>query len=223
MPAYFNQPFIDFFKDLSKHNSTEWFRENKSRYEQHVKFPFEKFMDDLLAEVKKMDASIHQTPKEAILRINRDIRFSNDKSPYKLYVAAIISAAGKQVKEAPGWYVQFGADKVAVYGGAYMIDKENLRKVRSEIAADTKGFRKLIKDKKFVELFGEIQGEKNKVIPPEFKSVLADEPLIANKSFYYSAEFSYKEITSPDLLKTILKYLKAGKAINDFLIMSMKG
>lgn len=222
MAVYFSNAFLDFFKDLSKHNSTEWFRENKSRYETNVKFPFEQFMGDLLEEVKKFDSTIFQTPKEAILRINRDIRFSADKSPYKLYVAAIVSAAGKQVKEAPGWYVQFGADKIAIYGGAYMVDKENLRKIRSEISADLKGFRKLVTEKKFVSHFEEIKGDKNKIIPAEFKADAQIEPLMANKNFYYMVEINPKTILEKDLLKTIVNYLKISKPINDFLIRAME-
>ena len=99
MPTYFNHQFVDFFKELSKNNNTQWFNENKKSYETHVKLPFIKFIDDLIIEMSKLDETIAIEAKDAITRINRDIRFSKDKSPYKMHVSAIISAKGKKVKE----------------------------------------------------------------------------------------------------------------------------
>ena len=221
MPAYFTAAFQQFFKDLSRNNDTTWFNENKKRYEQDVKNPFISFIEALIKEASKLDGSIKIEAKEAITRINRDIRFSVDKSPYKLHVSAIVSAKGKKGKEYPGVYIELGPEKIMIYGGAYMLEKEVLRNTRLYILKNLKAFEKIIKDKKFVEAFGEVQGEKNKVLPPEIKTHIDKQPLLANKNFYYFAELPYQELTSSTLLTTVMKYYKAGHDLNQFLIKAM--
>ncbi|MBK7763624.1 MAG: DUF2461 domain-containing protein [Bacteroidetes bacterium] len=219
---YFSTAFISFFKDLSKNNSTEWFQANKKRYESDVKKPFQLFIGDLISEVKKIDPSIQIEVADAIMRINRDIRFSNDKSPYKLHVSAIISSTGKKDKVMPGMYIELAADKISIYGGAYMVDKIMLQKIRTAIAADLKKFDKLIQQKDFVNWFGEILGEKNKIMPPEFKSLLEKQPLLANKNFYFYAELPVSNLVKEDLLNQVITYFKTAKPINEFLITAMK-
>jgi uncharacterized protein (TIGR02453 family) len=221
MPTYFKSSFIDFFKELSKNNNTTWFNENKKKYEQDVKNPFITFIEDVIKEASKLDKNIKIEAKDAITRINRDIRFSKDKSPYKMHVSAIVSAKGKKEKEYPGVYIELAADKIMIYGGAYMLEKEPLQKVRNYIVKNLAAFQKVISDKTFVKLFGEIHGDKNKVIASEFKALLEKQPLLANKNFYYFAEIPVKELTSSTLLATIMKYYKTGHVVNEFLLKAI--
>lgn len=219
---YFSNAFVTFFKDLSKNNSTEWFQANKKRYETDVKKPFQTFISDLIHEVAKFDKSIQIEAVDAIMRINRDIRFSNDKSPYKLHVSAIISSEGKKDKVTPGMYLEFAADKISIYGGAHMLDKPLLQKVRSAIAADLKKFDKLVQHSDFKKHFGEIIGEKNKIIPPEFKGLIDKQALLANKNFYFHAELPVAILLKEDLMKQLIPYFKSAKPINAFLLEAMK-
>src|SRR5690606_4197407 len=94
--AYFTSDFIEFFKELAANNNKEWFDENRERYQKNVKIPFEKFVAALMAELKKDDPELTGDPKKAIFRINRDIRFAKDKTPYKLNRSAAISKYGKK-------------------------------------------------------------------------------------------------------------------------------
>jgi len=137
-------------------------------------------------------------------------------------VGAIISPYGKKSKEYPGIYIQLGADKIAVFGGAYMLEKDNLQKVRKLIAKNPATFHKVIDAASFKKKFGSIQGEKNKVLPPEFKTLVEKEPLIANKSFFFMAELDAKLVTSDKLMATIVDYCVAGKPVNDYLIGALK-
>jgi uncharacterized protein (TIGR02453 family) len=89
--VYFEKDYFEFFKELAANNHKEWFDVNRSRYHSSVKEPFDKFIADLITEVHKIDKKIEIAPKDAIFRINRDIRFSKDKTPYKLNRSAIIS------------------------------------------------------------------------------------------------------------------------------------
>lgn len=214
---YFNPEFTKFFKELSKKNSTEWFKTNRKTYEKEVKEPFVKLVEEIITRVKKYEPEIKIKPADAIMRINKDIRFSKDKTPYNTYVAANVSIYGKKDKSYPGFYFQLSHDKIQVFGGAYVLDVPQLQKVRKAIAKDSKGFKTAYSDKDFKQKFGKIQGEQHKRIPEEFKDAAEKEPLIANKQFYYMAEIKADIITKDNLADTLMDYYKASKKLNEFL------
>lgn len=214
---YFTPDFLVFFKELAANNNRDWFHANKSRYETVVKKPMEIFVADVIAEMRKHDKKLVLKPSEAIFRINKDIRFAKDKSPYKLYTSAGISRDGKKAVGAPGLYVELGPEKLAFAGGAYMPDKEKLEMIRTAIAKKPKALLDLLADKKFKKLWGDLQGERNKILAPEFKKVAADCPYIFNKQFYFWTELDPKIITSDKLMKTLLEHYEAGKAVSAFL------
>ena len=95
----FEKDFIDFFKELAQNNNKEWFDSNRKRYESSIKKPFKEFISKLISEIQLHDSEVLIEPKDAIFRINRDIRFSKDKTPYKLQTSAIVSAGGRKNRE----------------------------------------------------------------------------------------------------------------------------
>lgn len=220
--THFSNNYMTFFKNLAKNNNTAWFNENRKTYESDVKKPFADFVEHILKQVGKVDENIKITAADAIMRINKDIRFSKDKSPYKLYMSAIISPAGKKDKSYPGMYFEVSPEDVKIYGGAYEVEKSTLEKIRASIIKNHKDFKKVYSDKTFKESYGEILGDKNKKLTPDQKAFESTEPLVANKQFFYMATIDAKEALKPDFDKVLLKYFKAGKKVNDFLIASMK-
>ena len=222
--AYFTQDFIDFFKELTDNNQREWFHANKKRYETSVKKPFQSFVQLMIDRVQEVDKTVVIAPKDAIFRINRDIRFSADKTPYKTNVSAIVSSGGKKHKDVPnGMYFEFGADRASIYGGAYMLDKNQLQLVREGIASDLSGFEKLIKEKDFDTKFGGLHGDEHKRLPKEFKEVGEKQPLIYKKSFYFFHKFDPKIILRKDLPDVLMEYYLAGKPVSDFFAQAMRG
>ena len=219
--AWFTDDFNRFFKDLAKNNNKEWFDANRKRYETSVKRPFESFVAEAIKRIHKHDKSITIEPKDAIFRINKDIRFSKDKTPYKLEASAIISRAGRKDHAVPGIYFAFGPESVKFYGGCYQPEKEQLLAIREAILKDGKGFRKAIGGKPFLALFKEVQGEANKVLPPEFKAASAKEPLIANKQFYVGAELPAKLVSDAKLLDILMEHWLAMCPFNQWLAKAM--
>lgn len=219
--SYFTSNFIEFFKELSKNNHKEWFDQNRKRYEEHVKKPFHAFVDEMIRRINEDDPSVQILPKDAIFRINRDIRFSKDKSPYKTNVSALISAGGKKDKTFPGIYLELSAEGMRIYGGAHMLDKEQLNNVRETIAENPEGFIAVINDRQFKDKFGGIRGEKNKRVPKEFAEAAEKQPFILNKEFYYFVKLPVKTITSPGLADVTMEYYYAGKPVNHFLKKAM--
>lgn len=220
---YFSEDFTKFFKGLSKNNHKEWFDQNRSTYENAIKKPFYNFVEEMILRVREDDPSVLITPKDAIFRINRDIRFSKDKTPYKTQVSAIVSPGGRKDHTTPGIYFEIGADNLRLYGGLYMLEKEQLYRVRSYIAANLKQFDKLINDKKFKKFYGgAIHGEKNKVIPKEFQEVAKKQPLLYNKGFYYFAKLDPKLITDPKLADKMMEGYHIAKPLKVFLSKALE-
>jgi uncharacterized protein (TIGR02453 family) len=215
--AFFEQDFIDFFIELAPNNHKDWFDLNRKRYEQVVKKPFVNFVSHLISRITVTDKRFEDLePKDCIFRINKDIRFSKDKSPYKLMVSAVIAPNGKKSKAVNGVYFELTPEHVRAYGGIYEIDKEDLLSLREGIAANPEDFKALYNDKKFKSTFGEIRGAKNKILPKELKPLADIEPLLFNKQFYYFAEFPVEKILDPKLDDLILDCFEVGKPMEAY-------
>lgn len=216
--AFFTDDFLKFFIELAGNNNKDWFDLNRKRYEDSVKNPFKKFVEHIIKEIAKKDARFKELEaKDCIFRINRDIRFSSDKTPYKLMTSAVVAPEGKKSKSINGIYFEFGPEHVRAYGGIYEIEKDDLLSVREGIATNIQKFQKLYKDPAFTTLFkGGILGEKNKKLAPELKEFAEKEPLIYNKQWYFYAEFDAEKVLSNDLDKLIIECYEAGKPIEDF-------
>lgn len=215
---YFSPDFNQFFKELAANNHKDWFDINRKRYEKEIKDPFKAFVTDLIERIRTHEPSIQIEAKDAIFRINKDIRFSKDKTPYKLHMGAVVSPLGRKDRTNPGIYVQLGPEDVRVYGGIYTADKEQLQKVRTAIASDLKGFQKAISAPSFVETYGgEIHGEKNKVLPKELKEAAQEQPIIFNKNFYYFTKMDADMVESDQLLDIVMKHYEAAKPVREFL------
>lgn len=220
--AYFTADYLEFFKELAGNNHKEWFDEHRKRYTKSVKDPFNNYVQALIDEVGKRDKTVKIAPKDAIFRINRDIRFSKDKTPYKTNCSAIISPAGRKDKSNPGLYIEMSPEHYRIYGGVYMPDKDQLYSIRETIAANPKTLDKLMNDKKFTQLFGEIRGEKNKVIPKEFKEVGEQFPIIFNKQFYWFTQYQPDVILKEDLLKKTIDAYETNQALMDYFKKAMQ-
>lgn len=215
--AWFTPEFESFFKDLAKHNNREWFLDNKKRYEQHVKKPFEHFIGDMITRMQHYDPECRIQPKDAIFRIYRDVRFSKDKTPYKTQVSAIVGKGGRKEMALAGMYLELGNKHARIYGGVYQPDKDQLNAIRQEILYNGQDFKALISDKSFTRYFGEIRGEKNKRLPPDYKELQDEQPLIANKQFYYYSELDPDLITSDQLIDELFLRYEASAKVRQFL------
>ncbi|MHA2278857.1 MAG: DUF2461 domain-containing protein, partial [Candidatus Kariarchaeaceae archaeon] len=129
--SHFTKNTIQFLADLRENNKREWFHANKKEYEKHVKDPFKDFVTELIFRIQEFDNDLHIEAKDAIFRINRDIRFSKDKSPYKTWISANMNHKAKRtIPNSVGYYVHIDPDYVQVGGGSYHIDKNGTHAVR---------------------------------------------------------------------------------------------
>ena len=206
----FQQASLKFLKDLAKNNQKEWFDKNRSRFES-TKQELEAFTADVIKKVTKFDDSIaHLQVKECLFRINRDVRFSKDKSPYKRHLSMYLSKGGKKGIN-PGYYFHLEPGNSYVGGGLWMPMPPELKKVRQEIDYSWDEFRKLFSDKKFKAAFGDFRRGEEEVLSRPPKGYEETNPAIEYlklKSWIMSAKVSDAELVSKDLSKKIAGYFE---------------
>lgn len=214
---YLSQDYISFFQELEENNAKEWFDDNRKRYESSVKKPFQALVQTLLDRLPDLDPEIHMTSRDAIFRINRDIRFAKDKTPYNIMMKAGFARAGRKSPYA-GYYLGISAQQIHVGGGVYMIDSSNLKKIRNHIATNADEMNALATAPSFTSRFTEIQGDRIKRIPKDFKEVVETAPWVANKSFHYMADFPTESyLDDSRLIQLIWDHFEAATPINRFL------
>jgi uncharacterized protein (TIGR02453 family) len=215
--AYFDKRFFEFFEGLAMDNSKAYFDANRKTYQEAVRRPFLELVGDMIIRVQEHEPEISIQPKDAVFRINRDIRFSKDRTPYKVHMGAHISKGGRKDHQYPGLYFQLGPDKVMVGGGVYMPDKDGVHRVRTAIARDPEGFSRVIEEPAFKRTFGQVQGDRLKRVPAEFKEAAETQPYLANKQWYYMADIEPGVIVTDGLADVLMDHYLAGQVVAGFL------
>ena len=203
---------LKFLQSLKKNNSKEWFDVNRKQYES-AKADFAALVDAIIHSFGKKDPSIAGLlAKECVFRINRDVRFSKNKDPYKTNMGASITAGGKKVMMA-GYYFHFEpGGKSFVGGGLYMAEPDKLKKVRQEIDYGWNEFSKIIQNKKFKENYTDLDRSEGMSLVREPKGYEKDNPAIDYiklKSWIALKPISDKELIEKNLVKTITTSFEA--------------
>jgi len=215
---YFSESFYEFFIELSMNNQKSWFDIHRKRYERDVKGVFERFISDVIEGMSVVNFDFKGlNAKECIFRINRDIRFSKDKNPYKLFCSASIHKGGKKSMIPGGIYLELGPEKCAIYSGVYMPEKDELFKIRENISGNLIEFDKAINERSFLQYFGYVRGEKNKKIDSVFKDALNAQNLLLNKQFYVVHEFEAERTLEADFLDYVLNCWRIAQPLNKIL------
>lgn len=212
---------LKFLASLKKNNNKDWFEKNRPAYET-AKQNFLAFIDKLIPELSRFDNPIAGLEgKKCLFRINRDVRFSKNKSPYKTNLGASIKPGGKK-SLLPGYYIHVEPGSAFIGGGVWMPEADKLTAIRQEIDYNLKEFQKLVNDKNFKKHFGALSQEDILVNAP--KGYAKDNPaleFVKLKSFIVYKEFTTKEITSKIFLKQCVETFKAMYALNLFLRRAM--
>lgn len=207
---------LGFMAQLKENNHKEWMDENRSRY-LASKAEFELFVQGLLSEWQRSEPDFaNLVPKQCVFRINRDIRFSKDKSPYKTHFGAAFNRDGKKSPWA-SYYMHIEPGGCFLAGGAWAPPAPILKSIRQEIDYDLAGFRAIVEAAPFREAFGELQGERLKTVPAGYSADNEAIAFLRFKSFTVSHSFSDKELTAPSAIKKITRYFETMKPFVDFL------
>jgi uncharacterized protein (TIGR02453 family) len=213
------QSTMDFLSDLKYHNEREWFKTNRKRYDE-AKLNYESFVQTIINRIAEFDPIFKGLEvKSCTYRINRDIRFSNDKSMYKTHLGAFIVKGGKKNQDQfAGYYVHVEPDgNSMIAGGAYMPPMPWLTAIREKIDENGDVLTRIIENKEFIKYFGELEGEKLKSAPKGYSRDHPHIKLLKFKSYLASRKITDSEIMNKGCSDLIINACKAMKPLNDFL------
>lgn len=213
---------LQFLKDLANNNDRDWFADHKSTYEKarkNAKAVFEKIHQNL---------QVHdEIEKSKMMRIYRDVRFSNDKTPYKINFANSYSRLGKELRG--GYYLQIQPQNSFVAGGFWEPDKDDLFRIRKEIEQDASEIKGILEDKTFQEHFGNdfYSFSELKTAPRGFDKDHPDVELLRKKGFIAVENFSDEEVLSKDFINKVDESYKAMRPFfnlfSDILTTNLNG
>ena len=198
--AQITKKTFNFLDLLVENNNREWFQANKGLYEasheEMVAFAAE--INQLMA---THDTIVERSPKKSIFRIYRDVRFSKNKTPYKN------NWGGGIKRDTPflrgGYYYQVQPGNSFMAAGFWNPNSADIKLIRSQIAADSSALDEVVLEKRFVEVFGGIEGEKLKKAPQGYS---VDHPAIdwlRHKQFVVRKHFTDKEVMKPNFIRTL--------------------
>lgn len=214
------QTSLDFLKKLKKNNSREWLEQNRGLYENY-RCDILQLTENLLKELSKIDPAISQAnldPKKCLTRINRDLRFSKDKTPYKNYVLIVFNKNYPQPNKA-GYFIPIEPGNCSVGGGVWQTTLEYLKKIRQEIDYSFTDFNKIISTSEFQRTFPNgIQGVgKLKKMPDGYKETNPASELLKMKGFCTKEPINDKILTDKNCVQSIIDSFKTTKPLVDFV------
>lgn len=197
---------IQYLQGLAENNNKAWFVMNKPSYD-ILREEFVQLVAEVIAGITKFDPAIAGVEvKKALFRINRDLRFSKDKSPYKTTFSAAISNGDKK-GSVPMYYFHIDAKgTLLIAGGCYLPEKQVLAAIRARIAAEPKEFSRLLRDKKLLARFADLDRSDTLARPP--KGYFPDTPMIEYiklKSFIAVTEVDLNQRLPGSLSAEIVK------------------
>lgn len=211
-----SKAYSEFFSALELNNNKDWFNDNKKTYEREVKAPFLQLISEVMETVGQWDQRIDPDPKKSLFRINRDIRFSKDKSPYNTIMKSALAPGGRK-SGLPGYYLGISADTVHIGGGQFDLDTPTLVRLRTYLSENYEELEEIIGSKEFKSNFGKLLGDKVTRLNGPLKDKVAEMPLLLHKQYYVMELIENPQrVTSKILLKSLstvrplVEFIEAG-------------
>lgn len=212
---------LNFLNQLHQNNDRDWFKEHKKEYEA-AKAEFAVLITALLEHfTNKLDPAFSTlTAKDCIFRLNRDIRFSKDKTPYKTYFGAVLHPDGRKT-EKPLFYLHIAPNNNSFLAiGVFQPNKEYIKKIREEIdynADELKAIFDKKEFKKYFDSFAEMENGVLKTAPRGYPKDHENIELLRLKHFIVEKTITDKELLSDDIAEKLAEIAIAGQPLNDWL------
>ena len=211
---------FDFLKELEKNNNKEWFTERKSKFKT-LESKVKDFYNSVLQSMSEHD----EIEKLKMFRIYRDVRFSKDKTPYKVHFAGSFTRMGAALRG--GYYIRLKPGASFIAAGFWEPNKDDLLRIRKEFELDSAEIREILNDPPFKKVWGNLQGEELKTAPIGFSKEDPNIDLIRKKQFIFTKNFSDQEVFSPDFKNTVsesFKYIRPYfDLMSDILTTNLNG
>ena len=217
--AGFNAETVAFLEELSRNNNREWFKANKSRYEElvlDVALRFIQSMQDPLAEIAPHFVAQATRVGGSLMRVYRDTRFSKDKTPYKTNIGIQFRHERAKDVHSPGYYVHISPEEVFIGVGMWRPEADALRGIRERIAARPAEWKRTVGDSRFKRRFS-LGGEVLTRPPRGFDKDHECIDDIKRKSFIAVQNLAVEECVSPQFQRKVENAFKAGTPYMQFL------
>ena len=209
----FRPAALTFLKSLKRNNTREWFQAHRDDYEEHVRTPMAALVEELDVRFAELAPEIVGDPKRSLFRIHRDVRFSNDKSPYKTNAAAWFyhGDAGRGVGTATahggaGFYVHLEPRASMLGGGIWMPPRPTLNKIRERIDDDHRTLKRLLSDVTLRKRFGGLAEEGMLTrMPRGYADTHPAAALLRHQSFTVGRPLTDAELFSPKLADVLAR------------------
>ena len=207
---------LEFLFKLKYNNNREWFQENKPLYEKALA-EVEGTLKELIPLIAQFDPTVAGLePKDCLFRIYRDVRFSKDKSPYKMHFGALIAQGGKSVMNSTGYYFHIEPGNSLVASGLFHPGTELLEKIRKKIETRLDEFKAIVNRPEFRKAFTHIEGEKLKNVPRGFEKDSPAAEFLKFKEYLVVSHFSDEQTIEADFPQKAAQKLKAALELNQF-------
>ncbi len=202
---------FEFLKKLKKNNHRDWMQEHKKEYLTGEKI-FKEFYTAIESGLNETD----DIAKLKVFRINRDIRFSKDKTPYNVHRSVSFSRAGAHRRG--GYYLRLEPENSAMAGGFFAPNPADLLRIRKEFEMDTTEIQNILEQKDFDNAFGGFdQTYKVKTAPKGFQKEHKNIHLIRLKSFFVVHKFTDAEVFSPNFEENLLSHYRLLRPYFDYM------
>jgi uncharacterized protein (TIGR02453 family) len=189
---------FEFLSKLKENNHRDWMQENKKEYLQGEKL-FKAFYAEIMTGLSKTD----ELAKLKVFRINRDIRFSKDKTPYNVHRSASFSRAGAHRRG--GYYLRLEPGSSAMAGGFFEPNPSDLLRIRKEFEMDSSEIRAILNEKDFKKAFGGFSERSMvKTAPKGFSKDHPNIDLLRFKSYFVTHSFTDEEVFTPNFKDNLL-------------------
>lgn len=212
---------LDFLKRLAANNDRPWFAAHKDEYERLRAYWFTEVQRIIDALAVNDPTLRHVEAHDCAYRIYRDTRFSPDKTPYKTYFSSLISPRGRHYDGAC-YYIHFGIDEKALYGGLWSPESKVLKKVRKAIIDNVDEFRSIVETPEVLAAYPGWWGPKLKTVPKGYDRNHPDIDLLRLTEYGRCHELDMSFFDNPDWPEKAAGFLELLKPMNDFLNYSIE-
>jgi uncharacterized protein (TIGR02453 family) len=219
--SQFPDETLQFLAGIAFENSKDWFEANRGLYEKGYVEPARSFVETMGPRLKKLSPDVRYEPKVngSIARVNRDVRFSKDKSPYKDHLDIWFWHGDKKGWDRPGFYLRITAKTIYLGSGMHMLEGELLERFREAVVADAPG-RKLEQAIAKVKKAGayEVGRATRKTVPRGYDGAHKRASLLLHEGLYAGLELPAAEATKSGFADRALTHFSATWPVGKWLL-----
>ncbi len=214
---HFAPEALTFLRSLARNNRREWFTPRNDTFDEILKAPMHAVIEAINTAMQEFSPLHITPPQKCMMRIYRDTRFSNDKTPYKKHIAAWWACAGLEKTSGGGYYFHLSPKELVIAAGVYMPEREQLLAIRTYLLEHHDELRRRLKDRKLPSLMQEFDGLRLTHAPKGFPKDHPAMDLLLYRQWGVSATLPAELALQPTLVREIVRRFRAAAPVVELL------